>query len=169
MTSRSVPAAASRSIAPRSVAAAALALPALALVGVAFVLGLRGGGVTPEEWLPVALAAGVAVATLVAVGALPAAPRRAWPALAAVGALLAWSALSLLWSQSPDATLESVARTVLLALAFGVGATCAARPRAALALAVAIGAGGPRRRWWCWRTCSTATSVPSSRVASPTR
>ncbi len=35
-----------------------------------------------------------------------------------------------------------MARTVLLALAFGVGATCAARPRAALALAVAIGAGG---------------------------
>ena len=142
MTSRSVSATASRSIAPRSVAAAALALPALALVGVAFVLGLRGGGVTPEEWLPVALAAGVAVATLVAVGALPAAPRRAWPALAAVGALLGWSALSLLWSQAPDATLETVARTVLLALAFGVGATCAARPRAALALAVAIGAGG---------------------------
>ena len=137
-----MPAVASRSIAPRSVAAAALALPALALVVVAFVLGLRGGGVTPEEWLPVALAAGVAVATLVAVGALPAAPRRAWPALAAVGALLGWSALSLLWSQAPDATLESVARTVLLALAFGVGATCAARPRAALALAVAIGAGG---------------------------
>jgi hypothetical protein len=124
------------------VAAAALALPAVALVLVGFVLGLRGGGVAAQEWLPVTLAVSVAVATLAAVGALPAAPRRAWPALAALAAFTGWSALSLLWSQAPDATLQALARTTLLALAFGVGATCAARPRAALGLAVAIAAGG---------------------------
>ena len=108
------------------------------------------------------LAVGVGVATLAAVGALPAAPRRAWPALAALAGFRSGPRSRCSGRRHPTPPCRAVARTTLLALAFGVGATCAARPRAALGLAVAIGAGGaatalvvlwhlltgdPRRSW----------------------
>jgi hypothetical protein len=58
--------------------------------------------------------------------------------LVCFGALLAWSAASLLWSESREATAENVVRLLMLAGAAVVGAAYAARPRAALTLAAGL-------------------------------
>jgi hypothetical protein len=126
----------------RSLAGASFAVPPLALLGVALFLAFRGGGIVPEQWAPLAVGTAVGLAVLGAVGSLPRIPRPAWPALGAMGAFLAWSALSILWSASPEATIETVARMSLLVLAAAVGASYAARPGAARAFAVALAAAG---------------------------
>jgi hypothetical protein len=126
----------------RSLAGASFAVPPLALLGVALFLAFRGGGIVPEQWAPLAVGTAVGLAVLGAVGSLPRIPRPAWPALGAMAAFLAWSALSIMWSASPEATIETVARMSLLVLAAAVGASYAARPGAARAVAVALAAGG---------------------------
>jgi hypothetical protein len=126
----------------RSLAGASFAVPPLALLGVALFLAFRGGGIVPEEWAPLAVGTAIGLAVLGAVGSLPSIPRPAWPALGAMAAFLAWSALSILWSASPEATIEAVARMSLLVLAAAVGASYAARPGAARAFAVALAAAG---------------------------
>jgi tetratricopeptide (TPR) repeat protein len=124
----------------RSLAGAAFAVPPVALLGVALFLAYRGGGIVPEQWAPVAVGTAVGLAVLGAVGSLPQIPRQAWPALGALAAFFVWSALSMVWSASPDATLENVARLSLLVLAAAIGASYAARAGAATALAVALAA-----------------------------
>jgi O-antigen ligase len=122
----------------RLVAAAAFVLPPLALLVVALGFALRGGGVAPEQWQPAAVGLIASLLVLSAVGAIPSIPRAAWPMLVCFGALLAWSAASLLWSESREATAENVVRLLMLAGAAVVGAAYAARPRAALALAAGL-------------------------------
>ena len=123
----------------RSLAGAAFTIPPLVLLGLALLLAFRGGGVVPEQWAPVAVGTAVGLAVLGAVGSLPRIPRRAWPALGALLAFVAWSAVSLVWSASPDATVASVPRLSLLLLAAVVGASYAARPSAAKVVAGALG------------------------------
>src|SRR5436190_5284939 len=107
--------------APRTLAGAAFTVPPLAVVGLGLLLAFRGGGIVPEQWAPVAVGTAVGLAVLAAVGTFPRVPRRAWPALGALLAFIAWSALSLLWSASPDATVQSVPRLSLLLLAAVIG------------------------------------------------
>jgi O-Antigen ligase len=126
----------------RSLAGAFLVLPPLALLVVAVLLAFRGGGIVTEQWAPVAVGTAVALAVLGAVGSLHRIPRTAWPALGALVAFFGWSVLSMLWSASPKATVESVARLSLLVLAAVVGASYAARPSAARAFAVALALAG---------------------------
>ncbi len=153
-----------------SLAAGVLALPPLALVVVGLGLAFTGGGVAATQWEPVAVGMALCLAALAAVGILPAPPRASWPPLLALGGYVAWSALSLLWTQAPDATVDSVARSALLAGAAVVGASFCARPRVALALAGALGAG--RRRSWRPRrrsSCCSATSGSTTRAGWPGR
>jgi hypothetical protein len=126
----------------RPLAQAVLAVPPLALMAVAALLALRGGGVVPEQWAPVAEGTALGLAALAAVGAITRIPRSAWPALVAMCAFVGWSALSLIWSQAPDATVDHVARIGLLALAMVVGASYASRLSAATALAVGVTVAG---------------------------
>jgi hypothetical protein len=112
------------------------------LLVVAFGLGVRGGGVAPEQWLPVAVGLAAALLVLAVVGAVPRVPRAALPMLFSLVALLAWSALSLAWTASREATFEQVIRLGMLAAAAVVGAAYAARPRAALLLAAGVALGG---------------------------
>jgi O-Antigen ligase len=122
----------------REIAAAAFAVPPLGLLAFALALALRGGGVEAEQWQ--ALAAGVVASLLVlaAVGAVPSVPRAAWPMIACLAALIVWSAISLSWSESRPATVEGVARLLLLAAAAFVGAAYAGPARAALALSTGL-------------------------------
>jgi O-Antigen ligase len=122
----------------RSLASAALTLPPLLLLGLALFLAYRGGGIVAEQWTPAAVGTAVGLGVLAAVGSLPSVPRRSWSALGALAAFLAWCGLSMLWSASPEATLENVARLSLLLLAAVVGAAYAARAAAAKAVAVAL-------------------------------
>jgi O-Antigen ligase len=126
----------------RPLAHTALVLPPLALLGVAALLAIRGGGIAPEEWAPAAEGTALGLAALAAVGAVTRIPRSAWAALLALGAFVGWSALSLAWSQAPDATVDDVARIALLALAMLVGASYASRVPAAMALAAAVAVAG---------------------------
>src|SRR5207247_761906 len=63
----------------RLVAAAAFALPPVMLLVVAFGLGVRGGGVAPEQWQPVAVGLAAGLLVLAVVGAVPRVPRAALP------------------------------------------------------------------------------------------
>jgi hypothetical protein len=123
----------------RPLAGAVFTVPPLALLGLALLLAFRGGGIVPEEWAPVSVGTAVGLAVLGAVGSLPRIPRPAWPALGALLAFVAWSACSLIWSASPEATVESVPRLSLLLLAAAVGASYAARPSAARVAAIGMG------------------------------
>jgi hypothetical protein len=126
----------------RLVAAAAFALPPLMLLVVAFGLGLRGGGVAPEQWQPVAVGLAAALFVLAAVGAVPRVERAALPMLVSLLALLAWAAASFAWTASREATFEQVIRLGMLAAAAVVGVAYAARPRAALLLAAGVAVAG---------------------------
>lgn len=126
----------------RPLSHAILAVPPLALLAVAGLLAVRGGGVVPEQWAPAAEGAALGVAALAAVGALTRIPRSSWPALAAFSAFVGWSALSLVWSQVPDATVDDVARMALLAVAMLVGASYASRAVAATTLAAGVAIAG---------------------------
>jgi hypothetical protein len=119
----------------RLVADAAFALPPVMLLVVATGLGLRGGGVAPEQWQPVVLGLAVSLFVLSAIGAVPKVQRAALPMLVSLGALLAWSVASFAWTASREATFEHVIRLGMLAAAAVVGVAYAARPRAALMLA----------------------------------
>jgi hypothetical protein len=119
----------------RLVADAAFALPPVMLLVVATGLGLRGGGVAPEQWQPVVLGLAVSLFVLSAIGAVPRVQRAALPMLVSLGALLAWSVASFAWTASREATFEHVIRLGMLAAAAVVGVAYAARPRAALMLA----------------------------------
>jgi hypothetical protein len=125
-------------ICARTVAAWAFAVPPLALLAIAAGLGFGGGGVTPEEWQPVAAGLTASLFVLAAVGAVPSLPRAAAPALLALAALVAWAGASLLWTASRDATAENIVRLAMLAAAMVVGAAYAARPGSALALACGL-------------------------------
>jgi O-antigen ligase len=138
---RSVAAADARS-ATRSLTGIFFAVPPLALVAAALLLAFRGGGIVPEQWTPVAVGAGVAFAVLAALGSVPLVPRCAWPPLVAFAGFVSWSALSLTWSEAPEATAETVARLSLLLLAAIFGASYAARPALARSVAAALALGG---------------------------
>lgn len=88
-----------------------LATWALAFSLVAY-LGLKGGGFDPLVHDQVALAAWWVTLAGVAVGALPRSRlgRLDWAALALLGALVCWTALSLLWTESVGNTSGEVAR-----------------------------------------------------------
>jgi hypothetical protein len=122
----------------RLIAAAAFSLPPLMLLLVGLGLAFRGGGVAAQQWQPVAVGLAASLLVLSAVGAVPRVPRAALPTLAALGGLLAWSALSFAWTGSREQTFEQVIRLSMLAAAMLVGIAYVARPRAALALAVAL-------------------------------
>jgi O-Antigen ligase len=126
----------------RPLADAILATPPLVLLAVAALLAIRGGGVVPEQWAPAAEGMALGFAALAAVGAALRIPRSAWPALVAMTAFVGWSAVSLAWSQVPDATVDDVARIALLAVAMFVGASYASRIPAAMALATGVAVAG---------------------------
>jgi hypothetical protein len=126
----------------RLLAGAAFTLPPLVLLAVGFGLAFRGGGVVADQWQPVALGTAASLVVLAAVGALPSAPTRAWIVLGLWAALLAWTAASLTWSLSREATFEAVTRVALQAGIVTVGAVYASRARAALTVAVGIGLSG---------------------------
>jgi hypothetical protein len=130
------------SVGGRLIAAAAFSLPPLMLLLVGLGLAFRGGGVAPQQWQPVAVGLSASLLVLSAVGAVPRVPRAALPTLAALGGLLAWSALSFLWTDSREQTFEQVIRLYMLAAAMLVGIAYVARPRAALALAVGLASCG---------------------------
>jgi hypothetical protein len=119
----------------RLVAAAAFALPPLMLLAVGLGFALRGGGVAAEQWQPATIGLAASVFVLAAVGAVPRVHRSALPFLAALAALVFWSAASMIWTASREATFEHVLRVAMLAGAAGVGLVYGARPRAALSLA----------------------------------
>ncbi len=122
----------------RLVAAAAFALPPVMLLAVGFGLAVRGGGVAPEQWQPAAVGLVASLFVLSVVGAIPQVQRAALPALFALGGLLVWSAASMTWTVSREATFEHLIRLALLAGAAVVGAAYGARPRAALSLAAGL-------------------------------
>jgi hypothetical protein len=105
-------------------------------------LAFRGGGVATQQWQPVAVGVAASLLVLSVVGAVPTVPRAALPTLAALGGLLAWSALSFLWTDSREQTFEQVIRLSMLAAAMLVGIAYVARPRAALALAIGLASCG---------------------------
>jgi hypothetical protein len=126
----------------RLLAGAAFALPPLVLLAVAFGLAFRGGGVAADQWQPVALGVTASLLVLAAVGALPSLSRRVWIVLGIWTALLAWSAASLAWSLSREATFEAVTRVAMQAGILAVGAMYASRARAALSVAAGIAISG---------------------------
>src|ERR687897_2956966 len=112
----------------RLVGAAAFALPPLMLLAVGLGFALRGGGVAPEQWQPAAIGLAASVFVLAAVGAVPRVHRSAMPFLAALAALVLWSAASMIWTASREATFEHVLRVAMLAGAAGVGLVFGGRP-----------------------------------------
>lgn len=122
----------------RLVAVAALALPPLMLLAVGVGLAFRGGGVAPEQWQPVAIGLAASLMVLSTVGAVPRVHRGALPALVGLAALIVWSAASMAWTTSREATFEHVIRLAMLGGAAAVGLVYAARPRAALSLAAGL-------------------------------
>lgn len=99
---------------------------AIWLLGFALVvyLGLEGGGYDPLVHDQVGIAIWWIVLLATAVGALPARrpDRLAWLALGLLGALVAWTALSLGWTESSERTSADLARVAgyLGVFAFGV-------------------------------------------------
>ena len=122
----------------RLVAAAAFALPPLMLLAVGFGLALRGGGVAPEQWQPVAIGLAASLLVLAAVGAVPRVHGSARPWIVGLAALLLWSGASMAWTASREATFEYLLRLAMLAGAAAVGLVYGARPRAALSLAAGL-------------------------------
>ena len=122
----------------RLVAAAAFALPPLVLLAVGLGFAFRGGGVAPEQWQSATIGLAASLFVLAAVGAVPRVDRAALPLLVGLAALLLWSASSMGWTASQEATFEHVLRLALLAGAAAVGLLYGARPRAALALGLGL-------------------------------
>jgi O-Antigen ligase len=126
----------------RLLAGAALTLPPLVLLLVAFGLSFRGGGVVPTQWQPVALGLGASLFVLAAVGAVPSVSPRVWLVLGLWALLLVWTAVSIVWSESREATFEATTRLTLLAGVVAVGAVYASRARAALVVAAGLAISG---------------------------
>jgi hypothetical protein len=122
----------------RLLAGAAFTLPPLVLLLVAFGLSFRGGAVVPTQWQPVALGVGASVFVLAAVGAVPRVRPRVWLVLALWAFALVWTAMSMLWTLSREATFEATTRLALLAGIITVGAVYATRARAALVVAAGL-------------------------------
>lgn len=110
--------------------------------GLIVYLGLKGGGYDPLVHDQVGIAVWWALLAAVAIGALP--RQRlgalAWCSLALLAAFLAWTALSLAWTESAERTFADVARVAgyvgVFALALFVRA-----PGGARRMAGAVGAG----------------------------
>jgi len=108
-------------------------------------LGLKGGGYDPLVHDQVGIAVWWIVLLAVAVGALPARrPNRlAWVALALLGAFVAWTALSLSWTESSERTSADLARVagylgVFVLAVFGSGRLGARRMVGAVAAGVVL-------------------------------
>jgi hypothetical protein len=108
-------------------------------------LGLKGGGYDPLVHDQVGIAVWWLVLLAVAVGALPARRpgRLAWLALALLGAFVAWTALSLSWTESAERTSADLARVAgylgVFALAvFGSGRLGARRLVGAVAAGIVL-------------------------------
>ena len=93
------------------------ALPAIVAFGVVLVVGLAGGGFFPRSWRLTLLALLlISAAALVARDRITI-RRREWVALAAFGALTAWTAASAEWSSLPTGSLIESERTLLYTVA----------------------------------------------------
>lgn len=125
-------------VAPRPGSALAGGVALVLLAGLWSVWAWQDGGWFGTALYPgvLILAAGVILLALFAPERLP---FRGWPALALAGliALGCWSALSAVWSPSPDVAIEDAQRILAYAMAFGIGLWLCAllRPRFELALA----------------------------------
>jgi hypothetical protein len=78
-------------------------------------LALAQGGFEPDAWVWAGALAAWAAAVAVVVTAAPGALRRAWPWVAASGALLVWTLLSRIWSARPAQSLLEARRTLVYA------------------------------------------------------
>jgi hypothetical protein len=78
-------------------------------------LGVVQGGYQPDAWVWSGAVAAWAAAVASVVSGFAGGLRRAWPWLAAAGALLAWTAASTLWSAHRSQTVLEVRRTVVYA------------------------------------------------------
>jgi O-Antigen ligase len=80
--------------------------------GLVVYLGLKGGGYDPLVHDQVGIAVWWTLLAAVAIGALPRRPLGvlAWSSLALLAAFLAWTALSLVWTESAERTFADVAR-----------------------------------------------------------
>ena len=76
-------------------------------------LGATQGGFQPDAWVWAGAIAAWGAAIALAVGTSPGALRRAWPWLAASGALLLWTFASTLWSAHAAQSLLETRRTLL--------------------------------------------------------
>lgn len=110
--------------------------------GIVVYLGLKGGGYDPLVHDQVGIAVWWVLLTGVLVGALP--RRRLWPAgWAALGLLagfVAWTALSLTWTESLDRTWADLARVIAYLGVFGL-ALFLRGPRGARLMVGAVAAG----------------------------
>jgi O-antigen ligase len=88
------------------------ALVALVLVPA---LGAVQGGYNPDAWVWSGALAAWAAALAIILARDPGAVRNAWPWLAGVAALLAWTALSTVWSARPSQSLLDARRTIVYA------------------------------------------------------
>jgi hypothetical protein len=105
-------------------------------------LGLKGGGFDPLVYNQVGIAVWWIVLATVAVGALP---RRqpsaiAWVALGLLAAFVAWTAFSLIWTESAEKTSEELARVAGYLGVFAL-ALFARRPKGARRMVGAVAAG----------------------------
>jgi hypothetical protein len=99
-------------------------------------LGLSQGGFSPDAWVWAGALAAWAAALGVVLSDDAGALRRAWPWLAAVGALLAWTILSAFWSAHAAQSVLDARRTLCYA-AVVLALAVLARPRGDRALVVA--------------------------------
>jgi hypothetical protein len=110
--------------------------------GLVVYLGLKGGGFDPLVHDQVGIAVWWVLLATVAVGAIP--RRRpatlAWAALGLLAAFVAWTAFSLIWTESAEATSAELARVAAYLGVFAL-AIFARRPKGARRMVGAIGAG----------------------------
>jgi O-antigen ligase len=79
-------------------------------------LGATQGGFLPDSWVWAGALAAWATGLAVVVSPAPGALRRWWPWLAASGALLLWTLLSVVWSTQPSQSLLEARRMLVYAL-----------------------------------------------------
>src|SRR4051794_36579281 len=119
--------------------AAASGLAGLAACGIVLALAWRAGGYFPGATLPAGCAGLAALALLLVVR--PPAWTLSGPALlalAALGGLAAWTALSATWSSMPDVALEDFQRDLVYAGLFGLALLAAGSGRYSRHLAWAV-------------------------------
>jgi O-Antigen ligase len=110
--------------------------------GLVVYLGLKGGGFDPLVHDQVGIAVWWVLLATVAVGAVP--RRRpatlAWAALGLLAAFVAWTALSLTWTESVEQSWSELARVASYLGVFAL-ALLARRPKGARQMIAAVGAG----------------------------